>query len=400
MIAAFDLGALEISALELARPLGLLALLLPVALLLGSRAFARPERLATGTLAIWRRVLAGPVPPTPHRRRRIPPAVLVLALGLALGSLALAGPRIGEPEAVRAWRLLVDGSPSMDLLYRSDAAETRRDRAEASARAWLAVHAPHANVRRMVRDGRNGPDDDVEDAIWITDRAPSPPPAHAAWFASGGPAVPGPVAVDGTTRFDWDGTAIVTVEGGAPRRSIEVRGTLPRPVVAVLEAWAAARNAVVGPGGHASLVVSTTGEGTAFRAEASRDGWSASVELAGTAPAFDDGGPLESWLSDPEGRRLVAFGRGRIACPWTSMEDPRGDPAAFAVSWAALFDHAALPPPNVVALAERAAAGDEASSPPRVDGPRGSGGASFLPALLAFAACACVAGAWRLAARW
>jgi hypothetical protein len=389
------------SALEIARPLGLLALLLPVALLLGARAFARPERLATGTLAIWRRVLASPVPATPHRTRRIPPAVVLLALGLALGSLALAGPRIAEPEAPRRFRMLVDGSPSMDLPVQAGASETRRERAEANARAWLALHAPDASVRRIVREGRIGSDDDAEDALWITDRAPSPPPEHAAWFASGGAAVPGPIAVNGTTRLDWDGASIVPVAGGAPRRSIEVRGTLPPPVAAVLEAWAAARNAVVGPRDRASLVVSTAGDGDPFRAEASRDGWSASVELARAATDSDERGPLESWLADPSGRRLVAFGRGRVDCPWTSMEEPRGDPAAFAVSWASLLDRAALPPPGVVALAERAAAGDEAARPPRdpVEA-RDRRGESLVPAVLAFAACACAAGAWWLATKW
>ncbi len=390
-----------IAGLEFARPLGFLALVLPVALLLGARAFARPERLATGTLAIWRRVLANPVPAAPRRTWKLPPAVLLLAIGLALGSFALAGPRIGEPRAPRSFRLLVDGSASMDLPIAIGAAQTRRDRAEVSARAWLALHAPGASVRRVVRPGRIGSDDDAEDAIWITDRAPSPPPERAAWFASGGPAVPGPIAVEGTTRFDWNGTSIVTVEGGAPRRSIEVRGALPRPVAAVLDAWAAARNAVVGPGDRAALVVSTAGEGAPFRADASRDGWSASVDLAGAAPDTDGDGPLESWLADPSGRKLVAFGRGRVDCPWTSMEEPRGDPAAFAVSWASLFDRAALPPPGVVALADRSAAGDESARPPRDAGDaRDRRGESLVPAVLAFAACACAAGAWWLAAKW
>jgi hypothetical protein len=395
------IAGLALSTLEIARPLGFLALALPVALLLGARVLARPEPLATGTLAIWRRVHATSVPAAPHRSRRIPPAVLLLALGLALGSFALAGPRIAELEAARIWRLLVDGSASMDLPYALGASETRRDRAEATARAWLALHAPAASVRRVLLSGAFSADDDAEDAIWITDRAPSPPPSRASWFASGGPAVPGAVAVDGTTRFDWDGRAIVAVEGGAPRRSVAVRGTLPRPVAGVLDAWAAARNAVVGGDGRASLLVSTAGEGPAFRAEASRDGWSASVDLAGAAPSSDDGGPLESWIAEPSGRRLVAFGRGRVACPWTSMEEPRGDPAAFAVSWGSLFDRAALPPPGVVALAERASAGDEASRPPRASADRASTiRESLLPALLGFAACACVAGAGWLGRRW
>jgi len=242
-------------AIEIARPFGLLALAFPAALLLASRVLARPQRLATGTLAIWRRLVETPVPSASHRTRRIPPAVLLLAIGLALGTFALAGPGILEPEADRPWRLLVDGSPSMDLPWAaSGAGETRREHAEAMARAWLAMRAPTASVQRVRRTGAPGSADDVDDAIWITDRVPSPPPEHAAWFSSGGAAVPGPVAVDGTTRFDWDGTAIVRVEGGAPRRSVEVRGTLPRAVALVLEAWAPVRNAVVGRNAAVALL--------------------------------------------------------------------------------------------------------------------------------------------------
>jgi hypothetical protein len=388
-----------IAALELARPAALLALLLPVALLLGSRALARPERVATGTLAIWRRVLASPVESAPLRRRRIPPAVLLLALALVLGALALAGPRAGLPDTRRTWRFLVDGNASMDLPFRPGGKATRRDRAFEKARDWLSRDGSSADLVRVDRPGRLGSEDDLDDAIWITDRAPSPPPVRAAWFASGGAAVPGPVAVEGAARFDWDGKVLVEVPGAAPARSVEVRGKLPPAIAGVLDAWAAARNATVRGSEPPALVVLGAGSGAPVRTEAARDGWSASIEL-GSAAAANEETPLETWLADREGRRLVAVETGRVVCPWVSMEDPRGDPAAFAVSWARLFDRAVLPPPGVVALADRAAA-DEASHPPSPEAlsarPRPE---SPLPAWLAGAACLCVAGAWMLGSRW
>lgn len=384
--------------LEIAQPAWLLALLLPLLLLLAARVFARPERVATGTLAIWRRVIGPRVASGPLRRPRIPPAVLLLAVAQVLGAVALAGPRFGASSARRVFRLLVDGSPSMDLALGSG---TRRERAEATARAWIAREVPDAGLVRIVRSGRLGPEDDVDGAIWITDRPPSPPPAHAAWFASGGPAVPGPVAVDGTTRFDWDGKDLVAVPDGAPRRTVAVRGTLPRPVAGVLEAWASARGALVGASDRPALIVVGAGTGAPVRAEASRDGWSAAIEITGSAPDADADGPLEGWLADPSGKKLLSFGPGRVHCPWTSTEEPRGDPAAFAVSWASLFDRAVLPPPGVVALADRASAGEEASAPPR-GGPAPAGPLprNLLPACLAVAACLCIAGAWCIAGRW
>ena len=134
---------------------------------------------------------------------------------------------------------------------------------------------------------------------------------------------------------------------------------------------------------------------------ASRDGWSAAIEIAGAAPDSDADGELEAWLAESSGRRLLSSGPGRVHCPWVSMQDPTGDPAAFAVSWASLFDRASLPPAGVVALAERASAGEEASRPPRRDAETpGSRSSSLVPAVLAGAACLCAAGAWFVASRW
>ncbi len=386
---------------ELARPAALSALGLPLAVLLAARLFDRPAEVATGTLDIWERVGAARPPNSGRARRRVPPAVWILALALSLGAVALAGPRMRAPETTRSFRFLVDVSPSMNLPL---AKATRRERALAMALGWLAREQPDARVEWMERSRPFGPEDDEPDALWLTDRAPTPPPRRAGFFASGGPAVPGPITVDGSTRFDWDGARIVEVAGGAPQRRIEVRGELPPPIARFLDAWAGARGAVVAAVGddHAALVLHgapPSSSGTPAPLEAGRDGWTAKGAAIGSAPSSDAAGPLATWLADASGRALVTTGAGRVHCPWTSMDEPRGDPAAFAVSWAELFDRAVLPPPDVVELGERLAAGPESSASPSAP-PSSESSAVDAPPLdawLAAAALLCTLGALALA---
>jgi hypothetical protein len=64
---------------------------------------------------------------------------------------------------------------------------------------------------------------------------------------------------------------------------------------------------------------------------------------------------------------LISFEPGRIESVLVSMSDPEGDPAAFAVSWAKLFDDAVLAPPGVVELGERREAGKEAIVAPKFE---------------------------------
>src|SRR5262249_35360391 len=101
--------------IELAHPPALLALALPVAVLLASRLLDRPPTTAPGPLDAWERVRAASPPAARRARRRIPPAVWALALGLALGAVALAGPRAVAEIRPRRFRVLVDGRPSTGL---------------------------------------------------------------------------------------------------------------------------------------------------------------------------------------------------------------------------------------------------------------------------------------------
>jgi hypothetical protein len=213
--------------------------------------------------------------------------------------------------------------------------------------------------------------------------------------------VPGPVAVEGATRFDWDGRKIVAVENGAPPRRAEVRGGIPPTLARVVEAWAGARGVKLASKGADRPVLVVHGADpdshdalAAF--EAGRDGWTAQGTAIGSAPSSDSDGPLETWLADDRGRALVTTGPGRVDCPWISIDDPRGDPAAFAVSWAALLDRASLEPVGVVELLERSDAGPELSRPPAPEASASSGSPTPIAAALAACALLCVLAAWVL----
>ena len=373
------------SALEWTRPLGFLGLLLPVLVLLASRRLERPVETATGTLDLWRRVIASRPATAPRARRRIPLAVWLLAAGLALGALALAGPRRTREDSPRL-RVVVDGSPSMELPL---GAGTRRDRALELERRWIEEHFPR-NVRmeRFERTEPFGPGEDRADTLWVTDAVPDPRPERAGYVASGGPAVPGPIAVDGSTRYDWDGERIVAVPEGAPKRIVAISGEPPKPIADVWEAWVAARGVVVGAMSDRNAVLrfQSPVSGSRRDVEIGRDGWKAK------ATVVDIDGVSSAWLEDAEHRTVVEYSPGRIGSAIAAMEDPSGDPAAFAVSWAKLFDDCALAPPGIVALEERRAAGDEVVVAPRGDRTDGSGiERSSWDVGLAFAAALCVA---------
>jgi hypothetical protein len=99
---------------------------------------------------------------------------------------------------------------------------------------------------------------------------------------------------------------------------------------------------------------------------AARDGWS--VRGKARAVQADPEEPSESWLAarQPDGSMIdvVRWRPGRVEIGLAELSAPEGDSAAFAVSWAKLFDAAMLPPPGVVAVDERQAAGQPSSRAP------------------------------------
>jgi hypothetical protein len=95
-----------------------------------------------------------------------------------------------------------------------------------------------------------------------------------------------------------------------------------------------------------------------------------------------------------DGLVLVAAGPGRIDLALGALEPAPGTEAACAVSWARLLDRCALPPPEVVALPERAAAGEGRVVPPAPPPERRLAQAAWPAALLAALAALCALGAY------
>jgi hypothetical protein len=395
--------ALAFTGLELTRPLALGALALPLAVWFLARTASAARPIATGTFAIWSLVAERDPQAGTRRRARPSPALWCVLAALGLGALALAGPRLPAAPAGRTWRLYLDRRPAMFL---ESAGSTRIARGVAEAQRWLktAAHAgdeviwytpstsssgpwiasapgnaPPSEWLEPPRIPLSAPDwigVDRRWALWITDRPPPVEPQQAVLVTSGGDAVPGPIDASGTTRWDWDGERIVAVPGGAPARRVAIEGDLARPLAGVLAAWAAARGLSLEPSSEAPVALRLISRSTGEEREvvAGRDGWRARGRARGAAPSADEDGDLETWLAAEGGTRatggaerpaLMTHGPGRVWSSWTSMETPAGDPAAFAVSLATLFDACSLSAAGVVLLRDRTAAGKaEVRAPP------------------------------------
>lgn len=394
--------------LEWARPAGTWALLAPLVLLLFLRLRNRPPERVTGTLALWRQVTEG-VPRTARlARHAIPPWGWVCVLALLAGALALAGPRPAPVTVARAWRVVVDPTPSLGLAWRAapgpdvPESETRLDRALAAARAWLAAHAASTDRVRWSRPGEDdlelapdeapppawlaprpfasAPDPRLHDepgTLWITDRAPDLELENLGVFASGGAAVHGPVAVDGRDRIDWDGERLVTLASVLPPgrlvRESPREGAWPGVLRRLLDVWADVRGfEVVDDAGTRATdrqrltVRLEAGAGEERTATLGRDGWHAPgtwrAPLAGGAATSD------VWLAGPADGALVRGEPGVVRVALVELGEPDGDPAAFAVSWGRLLDRWTLPPDAVVALSERADAGEPLTRAPAFPG--------------------------------
>lgn len=379
---------------------GLVALALPVVLLLVSRLRTRPPTRPTGTYALWRRI-AGAAPAEARANRpRIPLAVWLLAAGLAAGAVALGGPRLERPEGPRQWTVVVDHSPSTALAWRaedgpgSSAGDSRLERALAAAADWVDEHVRAGDRVRWLSAAREphdalGPEppprrwqlpaerpverpdwtlNDRAGTLFVTDRAPDPRPAEAGWFASGGAAVHGPVAVDGRDRLDWDGEKLVRVPGAIVPGCVALPAEgVPAPLRGIVAAWAASRGldvAAAEPDDCALAIVAARGTPDATPVTCARDGWSArATTTAGGLEVPAAVRSVERWLTDGE-RALVLASPGEIRLGLLTMEEPAGDPAAFAVSWSRLLDRYALSPPGVVVLDDRRPAGEASSREP------------------------------------
>ena len=340
-----------------------------LALLVAARRGPTARAWWSGTLELWRTVARDPR--AVRGARKLPPAALVCAaLALTAGGLGLAGARASVDGAARAWTVHVDASPSLYLpwaepggppaadapsrlavaLERARAALLERG-ADLAATRWrrrvdevpeeaLGERPPAAWLRAPARP-QPAPAWgalDVPGALWLSDDAGGERPARALACLSGGAAVPGPVAAVGRARLSGTPTGLEP----APERASAARVRLgpalaAEPLGDVVAAWATARGLERVAEGEAELTVDLAVGGSTAGAVVARP--------------------------------------GRIELPGLASARPSGDPAVFAAEWSERLDRACLPPAGVVAVAERAAAGE-----PRTLGPGEPPGAGGAPA--------------------
>ncbi len=390
----------------LARPFALVTLVLPVALFLLSFRRQSPRSVVIGTLRFFR---DEEEEASAQTRRRLSKSRWAAIVALLFGAAAAVGPRpepgTDPPEVFVAW---VDRSPSMYLPIDPlrPGGQRRIDAAVESVRAWLGERArggrnvlvrwldasdpepdrqPAVGLDETPREGLTSRPRvpaglpvwsalDRPGALLVTDAAPTMELRHAGLFTSGGAAVPGPVAVgaDGLHVWTGDDAAPLEIDGAGARPTVRITGPVGNGRLdEFIRLWAEERGVQVlggagsGAGGDPLLGLlvhrSVAGPGGAYL-EAGRDGWSATFSVLGT-PRLREG--LEPWLVAPDGTPLVGVRRGDVTLYFSGLLSDPDEPAAFAVSWSELLDGALLPPPEVVTIDERRAAGSARSVPPR-----------------------------------
>ena len=186
-------------------------------------------------------------------------------------------------------------------------------------------------------------------------------------------------------------------------RAVAIDPRLRGPVPELAELWASERGLAPERSTRAGVALSLVlaeaepGAGAAVPGplRAGRDGWTLELEAAPRPDGFRagtartaPGGVAMPWL-ESGGLPLVRTGPGRIELSFAeAREVPAGDPISFAVSWSELFDRCLLPPPAVVPLAERRAAGSAEGIEPAPRPVRERAEGPALEALLAAAAAA------------
>ncbi len=383
-------------------PMALVALGLPLGLILLSARRQRPQPVALGTARFFDE--QGDAA-TSRRRWRVSGARWWAAAAMTLGVLAAGGPQPEEEDgAVYLLTAHVDRSPSMFLPAdpTEPGGELRIDQAlrltsswltsldpstERAAVRWRAVEPggvdvvldagePPPRALRQVPRRRAVPPRwgrlTAPGAIFVTDQSPPSVSREVGVFASGGAAVPGPVAIGSGGLLDWggrDGAPLVERAAETPIR-VFISPDLPAPLIGLAELWAAERGFPVGGSDEgAALSVRTAdprgdteaGPGST----AGRDGWTAAFRAVVAGRARGEGG-WRPWLSAPDGPALVWARSGEIEVAFRAVTPAASTAEAFALSWARLFDSHLQPPPEVVGLDERRGAGAPASRGPQL----------------------------------
>jgi hypothetical protein len=361
-----------------ARPWALLALLLPLAVLLGSFRPARPEPRFTGAFTLWREVRSSGE--GGRARADMPPARVIWILALILGCLALAKPEPTLSGPSQRLTVVMDRSASMDLAHPGGG--TRLRAALSRLQQWLdqqsgAIALEHFDGRSLDSlDDLSLPalrTDGIHDwssydragLVWITDQAPAQAPVLAGLVASGGDAVPGAVAAKDEDRWWWDGEALAWRTEQGAGGELRLTGGVPETLQQLARLWAEERGweVVMGPAGGASsgpyLELITPGGLPGAVAEVGRDGWRARVRgLAGAVVP----GTGEPWQVDG-----VFRAAGRIELHWAEFQQLGGNAGAFVASWAQLFDDCVRTALDVASVEERGAAGEAQFQAPTLE---------------------------------
>ncbi|MFT4541029.1 MAG: hypothetical protein ACI841_003219 [Planctomycetota bacterium] len=410
------LAALDFVGYQWSRSWGFGALLLPLVLLWLSRRPVSPAPEATGTFSLWaesRGVAEG------HRqRRRLPLSRWLLLFSLAVGAIALAGPRpISEPDVLR-WRLWLDRSPSMYLPWVREAAEGKEGSIRRIDRVlheldvwrntkddsgfvieWEWVTRTASGWERHL--GPSAPPEWLEAPIPALDEMELPPgdsmpgivltdqpradllDESVGFFACGGDAVAGLIASGADFDLEWDAEwdGAGTRKRSRSPQCVRFDAQLPPPLVEFIQVWADDRQltCVVSAGERGqheegawvALEIIGGGAGASSKATVERDGWRMTGQARAVAAASIDCRGQERFLHpwpsgglDERAQPYVARAAGLLSIGWTEVAQVAGEPVSFAVAWGALLDEALVERPEIVSIAERAAAGDAVSDPP------------------------------------
>lgn len=388
-----------IGLLAFAQPLGFAALLAPVLFLIAARERGKAEPRLVGSLEIWRRVAGDRQEATRARKAPLTPRIWLVALAMALVGLALTGPSWTTEAQPRIWRVVLDtgGSNGLPTDAESGAAQTRFDVAVARGVDWSRENfdgdqvlwlgalasdgavsaeacAPGARPSkafleraRLGAAPRSWEAFDAVDCLWLPTSGVHQEPRYAARPRLAYEAGAGPVQDLGGGQGLWFDAAgnlsQAPLPTDLPRASLRLFGEVTRAGTALgdlARIWAASRGLAVTGGEDRQpgevLVIRSGGQadGSAPDASASlgRDGWRARGSWPESSELPMAGA---TWLGYRD-RPLVRWRAGSIEVALEQLDQPSGDPAAFAVSWATLFEQAALPGPGIVSVAERRAA--------------------------------------------
>ncbi len=405
--------ALGILGWALTVPSALAGLALPLGIILLSFRRRRPQLVALGTARLFDE--RGDAAAS-RRRWRLSGSRLWAVLALLLGVLAVGRPRpAAEQGAVYVLTVYVDRSPSMFLPLAPEEPEGERriDRAVGAVTAWLAGLDPtteRAVVRwRAMEEGGLDVTLDAGDgcpeellvaplrvrstpswgrfvapgAIFVTDvtlASSGLQSSGVGLFASGGAAVPGPVAAGGDGLLIWSGEDDAPLRARAAREPVRVviAEELTAPLRSLGSLWAEERGLAVGGDRRGAALLLRPGGAPAVAEEdrggsltVGRDGWSAAVGgFLGLGPGLGEGGApgWTPWLVGENGECLVRARRGEVEVGFREIQPESASVEAFALSWARLLDDHLAPPETVVALEERRAAGPAVSHAPALAG--------------------------------